>query len=98
MNALSYQPTSSILSDVDCGVVATFAYAIHVGLFDWELDWEALQVRAVECDRSFESSFLCGCGLRAFVAMPSVEQPALCSVVIRHCSDFDTVIRMCVTP
>jgi hypothetical protein len=28
VNALSYQPTSPTLSDVDCGVVATFAYAI----------------------------------------------------------------------
>jgi hypothetical protein len=28
VNALSYQPTSPTLSDVDCGVVATFAYTI----------------------------------------------------------------------
>jgi hypothetical protein len=29
VNALSYQPTSPTLSDVDCGVVATFAYTIQ---------------------------------------------------------------------
>jgi hypothetical protein len=49
VNALSYQPTSPTLSDVDCGVVATFALLIiYLGLVSELVHENDMQVVALE--------------------------------------------------
>jgi len=40
VNALSYQPTSPTLSDVDCGVVATYTHRHFMVVLKWGWDGE----------------------------------------------------------